>query len=190
MKTRLAVAAAVVMALVLLGAGYVVHVLRSVDAPAFRRMVLDRASAVAGTKIQARSVDISVWRGVTLQGVKVANPPPFPGDLLTADSFVLRYNLWTLLRGRVELSRLSLDKPTLTLAMDSRGFFNYERLGGTRAPATQGASGLPVAVALSMLSVDGARIIVRDPRAAFVRVEGAALDSSLDLAGTSIDGKG
>jgi uncharacterized protein involved in outer membrane biogenesis len=191
MKTRLAVAAAVVMALVLVGAGYLIHVLRSVDTPAFRRMVLDRASAVAGTKIQARSVDISLWRGVTLQGVRVANPLPFPGDLLTADSFVLRYSLWSLLAGRVELSRLSLEKPTLTLAMDSRGVFNYERLGGASASsAAQGSGGLPVAVALSKLSVDGARVVVRDPRAAFVKVEGAALDSSLEVAGTSIDGQG
>ena len=66
-------AASVVSALALLGLGYLVHLVRGVDTPAFRQSVLDRASAAAGTKVQARTVDISLWRGVTLRGVKVAN---------------------------------------------------------------------------------------------------------------------
>jgi uncharacterized protein involved in outer membrane biogenesis len=190
-KTRLVVAAWAVLALGALGLGYLVHLVRSVDTPEFRQSVLDHASSAAGTKVQARTVDISLLRGVTLRGVRVANPPPFPGDLLTADAFILRYSPWTLLVGRLELSRLSLEKPALTLAMDARGVFNYERLGSASpAPVAQGSRGLPVALVLSKLSVDKARIVVRDPRAPFVKIEGADLDSSLEVAGTSIDGKG
>lgn len=191
MKKRLVVAASIVMALALLGLGYLVHLVRSVDTPAFRQAVLDRASAVAGTKVEARAVDISLLRGVTLRGVRMANPPPFSGDLLTADAFVLRYTLWPLLSGRVELSRLSLDKPVLTLAMDGRGVFNYEKLGAARtAPAARGSSGVPVTLVLSKVSVDQARIVVRDPRTALVKMEDADLDSTFQVSGTSVEGKG
>ena len=76
-------------------------------------------------------MDISLLSGVTLKGIAIANPAPFPGDFLTADAFVLRYRLRPLLAGRVEVERLALEKPALALAMDARGGFNYEKLGGS-----------------------------------------------------------
>ncbi len=128
---------------------------------------------------------------MTVEGVRVGNPPPFPGDLLAADGLVLRYDPWALLGGRVELSRLTIRKPVVTLAMDARGSFNYEHLGGS-APATSahGSSGLPVALVLSKLSIDGARLVVRDPHAAFVKIEGADLGSSLRVEGSALVGDG
>jgi AsmA-like C-terminal region len=184
------VAGAVVLGAVLLGALYLVHLVRSVDTPAFRRSLLDRASAAAGTKVEARVVEVSLWHGLTLRGVTVANPRPFPGDLLTAEAFVLRYRLRSLLAGRMELSRLSLEKPVLTLAMDARGALNYERLGGARASGPGQGSSLPVALVLSKLSVEHGRVVVRDPRSALLTIEGADLDSALVLSGASIEGKG
>jgi hypothetical protein len=184
------VAGAIVLGAVLLGALYLLHLVRSVDTPAFRRSLLDRASAAAGTKVEARVVEVSLWHGVTLRGVTVANPRPFPGDLLTAEAFVLRYRLRSLLAGRMELSRLSLEQPVLTLAMDARGAFNYERLGGARASGPVQRSGLPVALVLSKMSVERGRVVVRDPRAALLTIDGADLDSALQLSGTSIEGKG
>jgi uncharacterized protein YhdP len=178
-------------ALCLVGVGYLVRLVRSVDTPAFRQSLLDRASAAVGAKVQARRIAVSLWRGVTVEGVRVGNPPPFPGDLLAADGLVLRYDPWALLAGRVELSRLTIRRPVVTLAMDARGSFNYEHLGGS-APATSshGSSGLPVALVLSKLSIDGARLVVRDPQAAFLKIEGADLGSSLRVEGSTVVGDG
>ena len=83
-----------------------------------------------GADVRVKEMDISLLSGVTLRGIVVANPAPFPGDLLAAEAFVLRYRLRPLLAGRVEVERLSLEKPALALAMDARGAFNYEKLGG------------------------------------------------------------
>ena len=74
-------------------------------------------------------MDISLLSGVTLKGISIANPAPFSGDLLTADEFVLRYRLRPLLSRRLEVDRVSLERPALGLVMDGRGVFNYERLG-------------------------------------------------------------
>lgn len=191
LRRRLLLASATTLAVVCLaGVGYLIRLVGSVDTPAFRQGVLDRASAAVGAKVQARRVDISLWRGVAVEGVRVGNPPPFPGDLLAADALVLRYNLWALLAGRVELSRLAIRRPVLTLSMDARGSFNYEHLGGSSASAPRGSAGLPIALVLSKLSVDGARMVVRDAHAAFVKMEDADLDSSVRIEGGAVFGNG
>src|SRR5512134_1682462 len=105
-RLRLVVFAGGLVALLTLGLAYVVHLVRSLDTPEFKQSMLDRASAALGARVQARKVDVTVLHGVTLEGVTIANPPPFRGSLVTADAFVLRYNLWSLLRGRLELSKL------------------------------------------------------------------------------------
>ena len=101
-----------------------------------REELLDQAKATLGTDARA----CATWGsrsspGVTLEGIAVANPAPFRGDLLTADAFVLRYRLLPLLTGRVQVDRLALEKPVLALAMDAKGGFNYEKLGGPRRRA-------------------------------------------------------
>ncbi|MET0555961.1 MAG: AsmA-like C-terminal region-containing protein [Vicinamibacteria bacterium] len=190
-RGRLLLLAGIALALLGLGLAYVAHLVRSLDTPAFHQALLARASAAVGTRVQARKVSVSLLRGVTLEGVTIANPPPFKGPLLTADALVLRYDLSSLLRGRLEVARLSAEKPVLDLAMDQRGVFNYEKLAAARATnASAGPAALPVELAISKLSLDGARIVMRDPRAALMKVEGAELDSSVRLAQGSVEGDG
>jgi uncharacterized protein YhdP len=188
-KVRLLALAGVALAVLVLGLAYLAHLVRSLDTPEFQKAMLDRASAAIGARVQARRVVVTLLHGVTLEGVTIANPPPFKGHLATADALVLRYDLWSLLRGRLELARLSVEKPVLDLAMDQAGAFNYEKLGGSRSATTTGVA-LPVRLAISKLSLDGARIVVRDPRATLMKVEGAELDSSVRLARTSVEGEG
>jgi hypothetical protein len=190
-KIGLLVFAIVALAFVALGIGYVAHLVRSFDTPEFKRSILDRASASVGTRIDARKVDISLLQGVTLEGVTIANPPPFTGNLVAADAFVLRYSLWSLLSGRLELARLSVEKPVLNLAMDARGVFNYEKLGGSTPTSPAPSTGaLPIELVISKLSLKGARIVMRDPKAALLKVEGADLTSSIRLAGALVEGAG
>lgn len=187
-RVRLALVAGVGVALVAGAAAYLAFLVRSFETPQFKRALLDRASASAGTRIQARDVELRLLQGVVAEGVTVANPPPFTGSLAAADSLVLRYDPWALLRGRLALTRLTMDKPALDLAMDSRGVFAYERLARARGTAPSGA--LPIALVISKLSIDGGRIVVRDPRSALVTMEGADLDSSVRLASGSLEGDG
>jgi hypothetical protein len=190
-RARLLVLAGVTLTLLMLALAYVAHLVRSLDTPEFQRALLARASAAIGARLQAREMSISLLRGVTLEGVTIANPPPFKGPLVTADALVLRYDLSSLLRGRLEIARLSAENPVLDLAMDERGVFNYERLASSRAtPAPTASAALPVHLAISKLSLHGARIVMRDPRTAFLKVEGAELDSSVRLARGSVEGDG
>ncbi len=96
-------------ALVLLAAaGYLAWLVRSFDTPQFRAALLERASRTAGTNVRVERMDVSLLSGVKLRGIAVANPGPFPGDLLTAQAFVLRYRLRPLLAGRLEIAEVRL----------------------------------------------------------------------------------
>jgi type II secretion system protein N len=192
MKKRLFLVGGLLAAALALVFALALWLVSSIDTPELKSSILERVSSAAGARARARQVDIALLHGITLRGVTVANPPPFSGDILSAEAFILRYRLWPLLSGRLELARLSLEKPVLTLSMDARGAFNYEKLGGSAGPpASHGkTTSIPIELVLSKLGVSGARIVVRDAKAAYVTVENAGLDSSFVLSGDQIEGKG
>ncbi len=191
---RVAFGLLVVAAIGLLALGlWLVH---SLDTPAFREAVLRRIEAVAGTDVRAERISVSLFSGVTVQGIAVANPPPFTGDLLKADRLVLRYALWPLLARRVEVRSLLLERPQLAIAVNARGLLNYEKLG-PQGPPGRAFSGpatlerLPLRILLSRISVRNGSVVFADAaRARLFAAERLGLDSSLELAGSQRSGSG
>jgi hypothetical protein len=198
MKKVLLLGGAAIALLVLGVFGYAAYLLRSLSTPEFKKTLLDRARATVGAEVQVKEMDISVLSGVTLKGVTIANPDPFPGNLMTADAFVLRYRLRPLLSGQLEVERLAFEKPRLILAMDARGNFNYEKLGGgsaagpSRAPAPGGARVVtPIELVLKKLAVEGASILLQDQtKAALMRMEGVDFDSAFKVGAAGAQGSG
>jgi hypothetical protein len=107
---------------------------RYLQSSAFKQAVVRSAHDLLGSDVNVGEIHISLFSGVSLTAVTVANPPGFTGDLLRADALVLRYRLWPLLRKRLELRRLALDGPTLVIARRGAGEWNYEGVGA-RIPA-------------------------------------------------------
>jgi uncharacterized protein involved in outer membrane biogenesis len=193
-KILLAVLALVVVA-ALAGAAYVAHLAGSLNTPEFKKQVLAEARSRLGTDVRVDEMRVALLSGVTLRGVVVANPAPFPGDLLTADAFVLRYRLLPLLSGRVDVERLALEKPAVTLAMDKKGTFNYEKLmgGGGAAPATEpgGTTAVPLEIVLKDLSVSDASLVMTDAaKATVAKVDDADFHSAFRVAGGVTEGRG
>jgi hypothetical protein len=180
----------------LAAAGYGVHLVGKLNTPGFQKALLDQAKAAVGADVRVKEMDISLFSGVTLAGLAVANPAPFAGDLLTADAFVLRYRLRPLLAGRVEVERLALEKPVLGLLLDARGAFNYEKLGGPAAKkrpaaAPAGAAAVPLRVVLKQLAVEGGSVTLTDhTRARLLAVEGAGFQSAFEVEGGIALGSG
>lgn len=154
--------------------------LRRLDTPEFQKAVIQRAGVVLGTELRIQRLEIGLFSGVRLEGVGLANPPPFRGDLLTAESVALRHRLWPLLTGRVVVDRLELRRPVLSLVADARGAFNYERLGGRGAPAS-GSAALPLRVVLSHFGIDDGTLEVSDATGArLLRLERLDLRASVE----------
>jgi uncharacterized protein involved in outer membrane biogenesis len=196
MKKILLGVVVVLLVAVLAATGYGIHLVRKLNTPEFQKSLLDQAKAAVGADVRVKEMDISLFSGVTLKGLVIANPAPFAGDLLTADAFVLRYRLRPLLAGRVEVERIALEKPALNVAMDAKGVFNYEKLGGPApkkpsAAAPAGAAAVPLRVVLKQLTVENGSVTLTDPtKVRLLAVEGAGFRSAFEVEGGVARGSG
>jgi hypothetical protein len=185
---------ALFLVVLLAAAGFGRYLVGKLNTPAFQKALLAQASATAGTDVRVREMDISLLSGVTLKGIAVANPAPFPGELLTAEAFVLRYRVRSLLAGRLEVERLVLERPRLALVMDVRGGFNYERLGAPGAGArgtTPAAAASPLRIVLKKLTVKDATVVMTDhARARLLTVEDADFQSAFEIERGIAEGAG
>jgi uncharacterized protein involved in outer membrane biogenesis len=192
--------------LVLILAGGLFYLTRFVNTPQFKAEVLDAARKAAGTDVNVGKMNVSLFSGIDLQDVTVANPSGFTGNLLTAKSFALHYRLLPLLQKRVVIETLSLDTPVITLAKNSKGDWNYDKLGAPSEPkaaaakpaepkpteskpASSGGGGLNIAV--SQIDLKHATIIMRDDSGKeLLKIADANFTSSIDLSGGQLTGKG
>jgi uncharacterized protein involved in outer membrane biogenesis len=194
MRRILIAAAALVLLAGVAAVGVGVYLVRKLSPAALEKTILEQARATLGTELRVKKMQISLLSGVTLEGVAVKNPAPFPGDLLAADAFVLRYRLGPLLRGRVEVERLALEKPALVLALDRRGVFNYEKLGGGQAAKgrpSASATAVPLRIVMKSLAVENGQLVMKDAaQARLMAVDDIDFRSAFEVSGGAAHGKG
>ena len=121
------VAVVMALAIILVGTG-IYFTNRYLQTAAFKEQALRAAHNELGADVRIDDLKVSLFSGVELRGVTIGNPPGFPGNLVTANAFVLRYRLLPLLSRRVEIEELSLDKPVITLSQNAGGEWNYENI--------------------------------------------------------------
>jgi AsmA protein len=110
------------------------------------------------------------WAGVAFSDLRLGSPPSFvEKDFLTVKSFDVRVKLWPLMSKRVEVDRLVVSEPILTLVKNRDGGVSWD-FGAKPAPAKPSApsgpeatTGLPIASFLvGELSVQNGRILLID----------------------------
>ena len=95
-------------------------------------------SEVLGGKVEVRSATLSIFQGLRVDGVNVYVDPEgnkAPDSLIfSAQSFILKYDPRTLLRGEIEASQIIAQKPRvyLTENLQHPGEWNFHRLGASR----------------------------------------------------------
>jgi AsmA protein len=198
---------AVVMALAIIVVGVGIYITnRYLQTPAFKEQALQAAHKELGADVRIDDLKVSIFSGVELRGVTIGNPPGFPGNLVTAEAFVLRYRLLPLLSRRVEIEELSLDKPVITLSQNAGGEWNYAKLGPpetqttpTTSPSTtpspaatpKSEKSVPLDVVLSKLAItQGALSMVSDSNKPIVKVDGIDFSSSVSLTDNKLSGTG
>jgi hypothetical protein len=186
----------IVAAVLLVLAGAVLFVAhRYVQSESFKQAVLRAAREALGSEVRIREFRVSLFSGVALAGLQVTNPPGFPGDVFTADTLVVQYRLLPLLRKRLEIREVSLDRPVLRLTRDESGEWNYQRMGSpaartTRvspaspearaAPAPSGATPAGLEIVVPRLAVDGGEVTILGERdRVLARVGNLVLATSL-----------
>ncbi len=79
------------------------------------------------------------WLGLTVDGLRVANPPNFTGDLAKLAGADLHVRLLPLLKGEVQISAVRIEGLHLELVRDATGRENWAGSGTPSAPPTQSA---------------------------------------------------
>ena len=202
-KIILIVVVVLMAVVVILGGAGLYFASRYVQSPAFKEQVLAAARQNLGSEVRIDELKTSLFSGVALRGVTIGNPTNFPGNLLTADAFVLRYRLLPLLHRRIEIEQLSLDKPVITLARNDKGEWNYEKLGSqekpgqTQSPAAPSSAGTsssgtsPLDIALERVEMNHASVVMLgEAGKELLRINDANFSSSVSLHGGQLTGKG
>lgn len=202
MKTLLKIVVILAVIAALLVAGGLFLVERQLQKPEFKQLILNAARDALGSQVQINDLNISLFSGVTLRGVTIANPEGFNGSLITADEFVLRYRLLPLLWKRVEIETLALRKPVITLARNDKGEWNYDKIGAkpatTSAPPAAATPSAPPSthkagldITLSKLALENGTIIMLDEKnKELVRITNINITSKLETSGDKMEGDG
>lgn len=175
MKAALKWTAVVAAALIVVVIGALLIIPNFIDAgrykPDLERYVLEATGRTLEMKGDVR-VSLFPWAGVTFTDLRLGNPPAFTEkNFLSVKSFDVRVKLWPLLSKQVEVDRLVVIEPRLSLVTNKDGRVNWT-FGGRPAkaapPAAPGATpeaGLPIASLLvGEISVQDGRIAIIDHR--------------------------
>jgi len=117
----------VIVAVIALVAGSVFFVTRYLHTPEFKERVLSAAREATGSEVEVAEMDISLVGGIVLEGMVIADPSGLSDEFLKADRLILRHQLLPLLSRQVQIDRLSLDKPVVTLVQGEAGGWNFEQ---------------------------------------------------------------
>ncbi len=138
---------------------------RYIQSEAFKQTVLDVTRQTLGTDVKINQMTVSLLSGAELQGLSIANPTGFEGNLMQAEQFVLRYRLMPLLKKQLHIPKIALVKPRITMVRDARSIWNYEAfLESSPKPATgkTGAGNEPATSATSPLDVKLSELILQN----------------------------
>ena len=125
--------------LLLLAVALVVALPYLVDAPKVQAAIAHSASQALGRPVSFASLSLAVLPlpALRLTDLRVAEDPKFgTTPFVTVGEGRLGLRLWPLLRGRIEVTELTLERPRLSLIQESGGRWNIASLGASAGGAS------------------------------------------------------
>jgi AsmA protein len=178
MKKLIRVAILVVGILVLLFIGLTLFVKSYLSSERLKPLILPKAEAVTGRKVQLDEINVSLFKGIVARGLSVKEKDG-QRDFLKIGRFVLSYRLLPLLKKELVISKIEIVSPTISIEKERGGKYNFSDIMEKRSQEPQKRSGtehqaLPV-------SVIADRLFIRNARLTFVDEEKALPDVSITL---------
>ncbi len=124
-----------------------------------RRLAVEALRGAVDGRVTIGSLGGSLWRAAELKDVELATPDGRP--VIRVARVSVRYALADLVRGRVVLSRVDLDHPTVMLERLPDGHLTLEHLFRLLGPARGGPARRPH-VELDAVRITGGTLVVRD----------------------------
>ncbi|MBP1474442.1 AsmA family protein [Frateuria sp. MAH-13] len=132
-----------------------------VDANHFRPQIQASLGKALGREVSIGTLHMSVWTGsLEADEIRIGDDPRFGKQpFVSARSLDLGVELWPLLVHRqLHITSLTLDQPVVRLLQNRKGDWNFAGLGGTPAPAENGAAGAPGGLTVDRLRINDGRI--------------------------------
>jgi AsmA protein len=168
MKKLLKVAGIVVGILILLMIGLSIVVKSYLSSDRLKPIILPRAEAMTGRKVQLDEINVSLFRGVVAKGLSVKEKDG-KGDFLKIGRFVLSYRLLPLLKKELVISKIEIISPSISIEKERGGEYNFTDImeksshepQKPQKPSTPERQALPV-------SIIADRLIIRNASLTFV----------------------
>ncbi len=155
-----------VVIVVLLGAGLV---LRSMISGSLGNELATRLSTATGVQVTIGTarLDLARWMrlepAISLEGVAIGNPPGFRGaHLLEAEGMAARVALAPLMRRKLEVQSVVIDRPKIMVETNQAGTTNVEAFLRRLSPPSKSAPAAgdpPASVSVGELNVNSGEII-------------------------------
>jgi uncharacterized protein involved in outer membrane biogenesis len=136
-----------------------------VHTDSFRHEIEARAGAAAGGKVEIQDIEFSLWRGVQLRGLVTKLSTPQGTVAAKIESVNCSYSLFALLRRRLQLNRVTLEKPNIELTQEAPEQVATPTAEGkekTHATSDQAAQAAPIQVVLESGKINDGHLTIRD----------------------------
>lgn len=184
--------------LALLGAGIWGYFYLTSDK--FKKTLVDKTSETLGVQVAVEDLQFSIFSGFQLKGVRISNPSGSKNpDFLRAESFSLSYNWRTILEKKLEINKVVLDRPVISMEQMPSGDWAFPGQVGTggalhqdtqrEADAGNVVSGTPVKstgvpVSIEVFDIDDGKIsILRNDGTVPFSLDGFSVDARVSVAG-------
>lgn len=186
MKKLLVVVGAVVAVLV----GFLIAVIIFFPKEKIRALAIEQGSKALGRPIEVGDVSVTLWGGfgAALNDLVIGNPSGMTGDpLASIKSIDVKVALFPLLSGSVQVDRLIIEKPVISLMKQADGKVNYQFKPDTSNAATTDTSASNSGdVAVGRIELRDGRLSYRDDSSQqTILLTGLSLSSFSELYGTT-----
>ena len=169
MKKVLKVTAGVAGVLVLLVIGLSLFVKSYLSSDRLKTIILPKAEAITGRKVQLDKINVSFFKGVVAKGLSVKEKDGRE-DFLKIGRFVLFYRLLPLLKRQVVISRIEIVSPSISIGKEKGGGYNFSDILEKRSqeperphrPAGSEHQALPVSIIADRLFIRNASLTFVD----------------------------
>jgi hypothetical protein len=166
MKKFLKVAGIVVGILVLLIIGLSIFVKSYLSSDRLKPIILPKAEAMTGRKVQLDEIKVSIFKGVVAKGLSIKERDE-KRDFLKIGSFVLSYRLLPLLKKQLVINKIEILSPSISIKKGRDGRYNYSDITEKRSQEPQKPSGsepqgLPISIIADRLFIRNASLTFVD----------------------------
>jgi len=92
-----------------------------------KALVVPRLTAALGREVEIKEIRFNLFKGLEVKEFSVKESTDFPiKQFISCEKLILRYRFWPLLKKRIEIGKLVLERPHVEIIKNIQGRFNFE----------------------------------------------------------------